>query len=210
MPERQSTPGGTTAEQDAEAPPRSSTADAASSPDEPTRPVSRGDAAASAGDGQAQAHPATPPSGSDLFTPASGPSTPPADDGPGEPDDEPDTASDVTRPAESPIVVVRTPDAERTQVIRIPEAATVKLAAHPEAPTVAQPIGTAAAQADAPTVAQPPPDDPDTDGTPTKPRRRRRRLLLVGGGVVAALALLYGGDLALSAGTVPRGVTVAG
>ena len=32
----------------------------------------------------------------------------------------------------------------------------------------------------------------------------------MGGGVVAALALLYGGDLALSAGSVPRGVTVAG
>src|SRR3954451_443562 len=49
MPERQSTPGGTTAEQDAEAPARGSAADAASSrpgnPDEPTRPVSRGDAA---------------------------------------------------------------------------------------------------------------------------------------------------------------------
>ena len=96
----------------------------------------------------------------------------------------------------------------------MPEAPTVQIAAHPEAPTVAQPIGTAAAQADAPTVAQPtppPPDDtdPGSDATPANPRRRRK-LLLVAGGVVAALALLYGGDLAFSAGSVPRGVTVAG
>jgi vancomycin resistance protein YoaR len=96
----------------------------------------------------------------------------------------------------------------------VPEAPTVQIAAHPEAPTVAQPIGTAAAQADAPTVAQPtppPPDDtdPGSDATPANPRRRRK-LLLVAGGVVAALALLYGGDLAFSAGSVPRGVTVAG
>ena len=34
--------------------------------------------------------------------------------------------------------------------------------------------------------------------------------MLVGGGVVAALALLYLGDLALSSGSVPRGVTVEG
>ncbi|HEX3258563.1 MAG TPA: VanW family protein [Pseudonocardia sp.] len=121
-----------------------------------------------------------------------------------------DSASDVTRPA-APIVVVRTrvPDAEKTQVLRVPEAPTVQIAAHPEAPTVAQPIGTTTAQADAPTVAQPSPSPDDPDTTPTK-SRRRRRLLLIGGGVVAALALLYGGDLALSAGSVPRGVTVAG
>ena len=85
----------------------------------------------------------------------------------------------------------------------------------PEAPTVAQPIGSAAAQADAPTVAQPtppPPDDtdPGSDATPANPRRRRK-LLLVAGGVVAALALLYGGDLAFSAPARCRGAcTVAG
>jgi len=122
-----------------------------------------------------------------------------------------DTANDVTRSAESPIVVVRThvPDAEKTQVLRVPEAPTVQIAAHPEAPTVAQPIGTTTAQADAPTVAQPSPSPDDPETTPTK-SRRRRRLLLIGGGVLAALALLYGGDLAISAGSVPRGVTVAG
>ena len=128
--------------------------------------------------------------------------------------DERAESAEITRPAESPIIVVRstTPDAETTQVLRAPEAPTVQIAAHPEAPTVAQPIGTAAAQADAPTVAQPAPTPPpdDVDSPPTTSRRRRRRILLVGGGVVAALALLYGGDLALSAGSVPRGVTVAG
>jgi vancomycin resistance protein YoaR len=125
----------------------------------------------------------------------------------------PDDPADVTRPAESPIVVRRTPDAEKTQVIRLPEAATVQIAAHPEAPTVAQPIGTTTAQADAPTVAQPvppPPDGPDADPEAATANPRRHRILLVVGGVVAALALLYGGDLALSQGSVPRGVTVAG
>lgn len=37
-----------------------------------------------------------------------------------------------------------------------------------------------------------------------------RRSLFLAGGVVAALGLFYGGDLALAAGSVPRGVTVAG
>lgn len=45
------------------------------------------------------------------------------------------------------------------------------------------------------------------DGPP--PRRRRRRWLIVAG-LVALLALLYVGDLLLSSGAVPRGVTVAG
>ncbi|HEX8520129.1 MAG TPA: VanW family protein, partial [Pseudonocardia sp.] len=45
--------------------------------------------------------------------------------------------------------------------------------------------------------------------SPARPRRNRRALLLVGA-AVALLGALYGADLALSAGTVPRGVTVAG
>jgi vancomycin resistance protein YoaR len=54
-------------------------------------------------------------------------------------------------------------------------------------------------------------DDAVAQPDPSKgSRSRRRRILLAGGGVVAALALLYGGDLALSSGSVPRGVTVGG
>jgi vancomycin resistance protein YoaR len=41
-------------------------------------------------------------------------------------------------------------------------------------------------------------------------RRRRRRTLVVTGVVVALLAVLYVADLALTSGTVPRGVVVAG
>ncbi|HVL84291.1 MAG TPA: VanW family protein, partial [Pseudonocardia sp.] len=48
-------------------------------------------------------------------------------------------------------------------------------------------------------------EDPPQAG----PRRRSRRLLVLAG-IVAVLALLYVGDLVLSAGTVPRGVTVTG
>lgn len=44
---------------------------------------------------------------------------------------------------------------------------------------------------------------------PPEPRRRRRGLLIAGA-VVLVLGVLYGLDLALSAGMVPRGVTVAG
>src|SRR6476661_5659630 len=102
MPERQSPPGGTTAEQDAEAP--------AGDPgrpggrDEPTRPVARGDAATV---GLSRA--VTP-------TPTGDRSARPAGDRP--PLHDADSA-EVTRPAESPIVVRRTtPDAEATQVIR--------------------------------------------------------------------------------------------
>ncbi len=52
----------------------------------------------------------------------------------------------------------------------------------------------------------------DTWGEPVaapRPRRRRRGLLIVAA-VVGLLAVLYVGDLLLSAGSVPRGVTVAG
>ncbi len=178
MPERHSTPGGATAEQDTEPRPAADPA-----PDEePTRPV-RG---------------ATP------------------------------RDADATQPAESPIVVVRTapPDAETTQVLPAPEAPTVRIAAHPGpepgAPTEVRPDAEQAAHADGPTVAQQAthadnptvaqPEAPTAAASTDTPRTRswRRRILLAGGGFVAVLALLYGGDLALSSGSVPRGVTVAG
>lgn len=41
-------------------------------------------------------------------------------------------------------------------------------------------------------------------------KRRRRWVILVAGGVFGAAALLYGLDLALSAGEIPRGVVIAG
>ncbi|QYN35709.1 VanW family protein [Pseudonocardia sp. DSM 110487] len=47
-----------------------------------------------------------------------------------------------------------------------------------------------------------------TDGGP-RPGRGRRRVLVLSA-VVGALGLLYGGDLLLSSGSMPRGVTVAG
>ncbi len=72
---------------------------------------------------------------------------------------------------------------------------------------------TAVRPADQPTdrLAAPPPGPPDGtaqagSGSPWW----KRRAVLAGGGVLAALALLYGGDLALASGSVPRGVTVAG
>ena len=59
-----------------------------------------------------------------------------------------------------------------------------------------------------------PPTDPagpfdDGDG-PTRPRRRGRKVLLAIGGLVVLAGLVYGGDLLLSQGAIPRGVTVAG
>ncbi|MEV0676832.1 VanW family protein [Actinosynnema sp. NPDC050436] len=41
-------------------------------------------------------------------------------------------------------------------------------------------------------------------------RRSRRKLLVVAASVLGLLAVLYGADIALSSGNVPRGVTVAG
>ncbi len=53
--------------------------------------------------------------------------------------------------------------------------------------------------------------DEETEAEETDARRKsRRKLLLVAAGVFGLLALLYGGDIALSSGNVPRGVTVAG
>ncbi|MFC5233472.1 VanW family protein [Pseudonocardia zijingensis] len=59
------------------------------------------------------------------------------------------------------------------------------------------------------------PDDPGGPGGPggidggRRPSRGRRRILVVSA-VVGALGLLYGADLLLSSGSMPRGVTVAG
>jgi Uncharacterized vancomycin resistance protein len=63
---------------------------------------------------------------------------------------------------------------------------------------------------------EPPADEPPTvstaDGgaTDRPPRRRGRKLLLGIGALVVLAGLVYGGDLLLSQGTIPRGVTVAG
>ncbi len=180
MPERQSTPGGATAEQDAEG--------------EPVGPAGDGDQGARAGDDVTAVIPARPAveaarrgDGPTVATPRGPHIT--MDSGDGE------TTAPVDPPARSAeptIVVVRTakpapdpepdPDAETTQVLPAPEAPTVTIAAHG-------------------------PDDPEE---PASPRPRRRRALIATGGFVAALALLYVGDLALSSGSVPRGVTVAG
>jgi vancomycin resistance protein YoaR len=67
----------------------------------------------------------------------------------------------------------------------------------------AAPAGAATVDADAPTEVI------DAARLRTSPPRGRRALLVTGA-VVALLAVLYVADLALSAGTVPRGVTVAG
>ncbi|MGH3569315.1 MAG: VanW family protein [Pseudonocardia sp.] len=73
--------------------------------------------------------------------------------------------------------------------------------AEPEQPTESL----SSASGAAPPPQQPPVPD-ESAGSPPRPRAR----LLVLAAVVAVLALLYVGDLILSLGTVPRGVTVAG
>ncbi|WP_422630469.1 VanW family protein [Rhodococcus sp. (in: high G+C Gram-positive bacteria)] len=56
-----------------------------------------------------------------------------------------------------------------------------------------------------------PPAGPTPDpGTPPPAGPPWRKIALAGGGVAAALAVLYGLDLAVTSGNVPRGVTVAG
>ena len=66
-----------------------------------------------------------------------------------------------------------------------------------------------------PQQARPPVDPPGPfdggDGDePARPRRRGRKALLAVGGLVVLAGLAYGGDLLLSQGAIPRGVTVAG
>jgi vancomycin resistance protein YoaR len=180
MPERHSTPGGVTAEQDAEVEPDNGVVHSSvSDPVEPQQPGVDDD-------------PTVGLSGQAVQPQRSGVV-----------DDEP------TQVAESPIVVVRSPapgpDAEATQVMAAEEAPTVQLAA---AQTSA--AQTSAAQTSAPeTSAAPTPEDPAAPPQEVA-RPRRRRALLITGGVVAALGLLYGGDLLFSSGSIPRGVTVVG
>ena len=209
MSERQSTPGGVTAEQDAGVEPESSAVHSAGNDpaagwsDAPQSRAAVDDpTAASAGRGAGPQHPrvdAAPTVG------LSGDAVPPqhpggVDDDPARVDAGPADAA-ATRVTGSPIVVVSSraagPDAETTQVMAAEDAPTVQ-------PAAAQ----AAAQASPPQ----PPENPDPAAVPQEetPRPRRRRALLITGGVVAALGLLYGGDLLFSAGSVPRGVTVVG
>ncbi|MGV9747604.1 VanW family protein [Rhodococcus zopfii] len=62
----------------------------------------------------------------------------------------------------------------------------------------------------------PPPSEPpttppgDAAGSPSPAGPPWRKIALAAGGVAAALAVLYGVDLAVTSGNVPRGVTVAG
>jgi len=87
-------------------------------------------------------------------------------------------------------------DSEATQVIPRRFGAL----AEPEQPTEVTPI---------PSGAAPPPQQPPIpNGSAGSPPRRSRMLVLAA--VVAVWALLYVGDLILSLGAVPRGVTVAG
>lgn len=67
----------------------------------------------------------------------------------------------------------------------------------------------------APQGGPPPPEGPAPDASdareePAEPRRRGGRLAMVIGGLLVLAGLVYGGDLLLSQGSVPRGVTVAG
>ena len=102
-------------------------------------------------------------------------------------------------------------DSESTQVIpRAAEPATTAVTI--ATPVVGQPP---ASGADAPTERMqlpgsptPPPADGPSEASGSGSGRRKR--LLIGAGVVALLGLLYGGDVALSSGSVPRGTTVAG
>ncbi len=70
----------------------------------------------------------------------------------------------------------------------------------------------AVTQQQAVTPPTPPPPDvssPEPEAERPPPRKARRRLLVVAG-TVAVLGLAYGADLLFSAGSVPRGTTVAG
>ncbi|MEE2032737.1 VanW family protein [Rhodococcus sp. CC-R104] len=91
--------------------------------------------------------------------------------------------------------------------------------AEPVTPPPAMPPATASMPPASPPPASPPPPSPPPGGNPEHggeqpggPRSNpsNRTIALVLGGIVAVLALLYGVDLALSSGKVPRGVTVAG
>jgi vancomycin resistance protein YoaR len=185
MPQRQSTPGGVTAEQDAEVEPDNGAVHSAvSDPVEPQQPGVDDD-------------PTVGLSGQAVQPQRSGV----VDD-------------DPTRVTESPIVVVRSqapgPDAEATQVMAAEEAPTVQLAAAQTSAAQTSAAQTSATETPATdTSAAQTPEDPAAPAQATA-RPRRRRALLITGGVVAALGLLYGGDLLFSSGSMPRGVTVVG
>ncbi|WP_212612525.1 VanW family protein [Pseudonocardia hierapolitana] len=97
-------------------------------------------------------------------------------------------------PARSPLAVDE-PATERIE--RIPPMAPRPPLPPAEAPTHVGPGGPGG------------PDGPDSTGGERRPGRGRRRMLVLAA-AVGALGLLYGGDLLLSSGSMPRGVTVAG
>ncbi|WP_141280326.1 VanW family protein [Pseudonocardia hydrocarbonoxydans] len=102
-----------------------------------------------------------------------------------------------------PTVSTPTWDSEATQVIPLNKggtATTVSPATGPaDPPTERIPVAAGAGA----------PPNRSAGGEPPKAGRSRRPLL-IGAAVVALLAILYVGDLLLSSGSVPRGVTVAG
>jgi vancomycin resistance protein YoaR len=141
------------------------------------------------------------PNGSPTGSPADGPApADPRQEGPTAPDRRPDGESRDVAGDDTP---AGTP--EEARAAGLPAAAGTDAA---EGATVILPplvestdeVPAAARDAEAPTEVIP---------RTAKPRRRRRVLVLAGA-VVVLLAALYVVDLLLSAGTVPRGVTVAG
>lgn len=167
-------------------------------------------------------------SGADLFTPAGlGFATAGQDSGGDvEPDESPTVVTapageraDAATPPEPPRAWFGDPEAPTAPVL---SRAVVSLPMPPAAPAPEPPQHRP--PEDQPTVrirvaappAAPPAEPPTTAGPgaagePERPSRRRRaRWVLIGGGVLVALGALYGADLALGSGSVPRGVTVVG
>ncbi|MBA3905732.1 MAG: VanW family protein, partial [Pseudonocardiales bacterium] len=181
MPERQSTPGGVTAEQDAEAQPDDTRADgigADGNGADDTR--ADGIGAHDIGAHDTAAHDTAAHDAAEDEPTCVVPSSVDAVD-------QPSGFDAPTSATESPIFVVHspvTPDAEATQVIAARGAS--------EDPTVQ--ISAAPPEGPAPEISQP----------------WRKRAMLISSAVVAALGLLYGADLLLSSGSIPRGVTVGG
>ncbi|TQN42303.1 vancomycin resistance protein YoaR [Blastococcus colisei] len=84
---------------------------------------------------------------------------------------------------------------------------TVPVTGAPEPAAASSPVQDTAPVADTPDL--PPPGAEPTAGSGGGPRWRRRAVL-VPAGAVAVLAALYGGDLLLSSGDIPRSTVVAG
>ncbi|MGI9001411.1 MAG: VanW family protein [Pseudonocardia sp.] len=181
-------------------------------PSEPGSPASAEGAAPDRPRPRPRPHPAQPVGpdeeipAADVQAPAAGSDHDPGGDAPTKvvrvvaPSDPPPDAplpadTEISRPPQdSQSSWFRAADAEATQVIPTPPTA---------APAVAS---TGPIDIDI---------DPPTDrfpivaaGRPPRPPHRRRLLVLAG--VLGALVLLYVGDLVVSSGSVPRGVTVAG